>query len=77
MAALAVALAWSLRSATRQGADVESILTMERITYDAGLTANPAVSKDGRLLVYASDRSGRGDLDIWIEQTRAAARRSA
>ena len=30
-----------------------------------------ALSPDGRLLVYASDRSGEGVLDLWIRQTAA------
>jgi Tol biopolymer transport system component len=46
---------------------------LEQITFDTGLTAMPAVSRDGRLLAYASDRSGRGDLDIWVQQTAGGA----
>jgi len=38
------------------------------LTNDTGLSTAPALSKDGRLLVYASDRAGRGDLDIWLQQ---------
>jgi Tol biopolymer transport system component len=43
--------------------------TLERITYESGLTTMPAVAPDGQLVAYASDRSGRGDLDIWVRQT--------
>ena len=45
---------------------VASALT--RLTSDSGLTFQPAVSADGKLLAYASDRGEEGNLDIWLEQ---------
>ena len=46
---------------------------LEQLTFDTSLTAMPALSRDGRLLAYASDRSGRGDLDIWVQQIAGGA----
>jgi Tol biopolymer transport system component len=40
-----------------------------RMTTDSGLSTDPAVSRDGTLLAYASDRTGSRSLDIWIQQT--------
>ena len=40
---------------------------LKKITSDAGLSAYPALSPDGKLLAYASDR-GEGNLDIWVQQ---------
>src|ERR1700674_2025951 len=39
-----------------------------QLTFDSGLDTDPALSPDGKLLAYASDRTGKGDLDIWVRQ---------
>lgn len=41
--------------------------TLVRLTSSSGLDIDPALSPDGSLLAYASDREGATGLDIWIE----------
>jgi eukaryotic-like serine/threonine-protein kinase len=41
---------------------------LTQVTADSGLATYPAVSADGKLVAYASDRSGDENLDIWLEQ---------
>lgn len=47
---------------------VEQVFAASRVTTDSGLTFNVAISPDGKLLAYASDRGGNGNLDIWVQQ---------
>ena len=41
--------------------------TARPITHNPGVTTDPALSFDGTRLAYASDRSGDGHLDLWIQ----------
>jgi serine/threonine protein kinase/Tol biopolymer transport system component len=43
-----------------------------RATSDSGVTSNPSLSRDGKMLAYASDRVS-GILNIWVQQAGAGA----
>jgi Tol biopolymer transport system component/tRNA A-37 threonylcarbamoyl transferase component Bud32 len=64
VAAVAATLIWWLFLRTTPQAGPETT----RLTFDAGITMQPAVSQDGTLVAYPSDRSGEGNLDIWVQQ---------
>ncbi len=65
VAAIAVAgVIWL--SLGRPRASPAPVLT--QLTFDSGLTTDPALSPDGKLVAYASDRAGNGNLDIWMQQ---------
>ena len=62
-------VAWAVRSLPiMRERKVAPLTAMHRITSDGGLTEEPAVSPDGTLLTYGSDRDGRGHLSIWVQQ---------
>jgi serine/threonine protein kinase len=58
---------------TRTETGVTSASTLTRLTSDLGWTDYPAISRDGKILAYSSDRSGDGHLDIWIQHLRDGA----
>jgi serine/threonine protein kinase len=67
-AALAVFVALAWRYAPRQSTPARAPI-ITRLTTDSGLTEYPALSPDGKLLAYASDRASDGNLDIWVQQS--------
>jgi serine/threonine protein kinase/Tol biopolymer transport system component len=68
-AAVSAALTWLALRSPRAAAPTVSDFQLTRITRDAGLATTPALSPDGSLVAYASDRAGQGNLDIWLQQT--------
>jgi eukaryotic-like serine/threonine-protein kinase len=40
---------------------------LTRITQDSGLTSDPTISADGKLVAYSSDRGEQGNLHIWVQ----------
>jgi len=62
--ALGFWLAWRPRPSPRPFSESR----LQQITSDLGFTGFPALSRDGKLLAYASDRSEQGNVDIWVQQ---------
>jgi Tol biopolymer transport system component len=65
--ALITGVAWRYFGAASSGKPApEPVLRM--LTAGSGLDAFPALSRDGKLLAFASDRARQGNLDIWLQQ---------
>ena len=58
------AVGWWLTRSTQQP---PPRYKLTELTKDAGLTTDPALSPDGTFVAYASDRGGKGNLDIWTQ----------
>lgn len=64
---VAIAVAVGIWQSQRTPPPVVPRPSLTRLTSDLGWTDYPAISLDGRILAYASDRSGEGNLDIWVQ----------
>ena len=65
LALLAAAGIVAWKTSRAQRAPLPSLV---RITNDAGVTTGPDISADGKLLVYASDRDGQNNFDLYVQQ---------
>ena len=66
---VSAASGWAVRRWSETPIEAVPVATLTRLTYDSAFASMPALSRDGRLLAYSSDRAGRGDRDLWIQQT--------
>ena len=70
-ATLAAAVLWFAFSSPTSDPAVPDY-RVRQVTFDPGLTFQPALSRNGDLLAYSSDRAGEGSLDIWVQQLGGA-----
>lgn len=67
MLSVAALVAWRWIEPKAAGSDTRPAPALVRLTSSSGLNIDPALSPDGSLLAYASDREDRSGLDIWVQ----------
>jgi serine/threonine protein kinase/Tol biopolymer transport system component len=70
-ALIAAAMLW--RTGASVPTDRLSLGAITPFTFDPGMTADPSLSADGRLIAYASNRGAESNLDIFVQQTTGGA----
>jgi len=63
---LVVAGIWGFNRVRREPAPPR--YRLRQVTRDESFNTFPALSPDGRLLAYSSDRGGGNNLDVWVQQ---------
>jgi eukaryotic-like serine/threonine-protein kinase len=69
---VAAGIAYWLWVRSRAASDSRPENFLYRLTRDAGFATGAAISPDGRLVAYASDRSDPSNLDIWVQHVGAS-----
>ena len=67
LGAVTVLIGTQWLSGARARAERRPRHTLVRLTSTSGLNTDPALSPDGSLLAYASDREGTSGTDIWLQ----------
>lgn len=67
LAAGILAFNWALNGSLAPKSESLSGRRLVRLTSTSGLNTDPALSPDGSLLAYASDRAGTSGFDIWVQ----------
>jgi len=67
LVAAAAVVIWRSDSLLIARSDRPTSPALIRLTSTSGLNTDPALSPDGTLLAYASDREQTGNLDIWVQ----------
>jgi Tol biopolymer transport system component len=55
--------------------NVSAMHPITQLTFDAGLSTDPAFWPEGKMIAYASDRATGANLDIWVQQLSGGRRR--